>query len=103
MKIKANFMGFKQQFRDQQLIDDTLANIIDFKYKYPNSPYMPLVDTMNARLLWQKASMDKEIAALYERRDKPKKQQNFIWIRQKFLGRSKRNKTSRSTILQSNF
>ena len=43
MKIKANFMGFKQQFRDQQLIDDTLANIIDFKYKYPNSPYMPLL------------------------------------------------------------
>ena len=72
MKIKANFMGFKQQFRDQQLIDDTLANIIDFKYKYPNSPYMPLVDTMNARLFMAKASMDKEIAALYERRDKPK-------------------------------
>lgn len=72
MKIKANFMGFKQQFRDQQLIDDTLANIIDFKYKYPNSPYMPLVDTMNARLFMAKASMDKEIAGLYERRDKPK-------------------------------
>jgi elongation factor P len=33
---------------------------------------MPLVDTMNARLFMAKASMDKEIAALYERRDKPK-------------------------------
>ncbi|RBQ29567.1 outer membrane protein assembly factor BamD [Aliarcobacter vitoriensis] len=71
MKIKANFMGFKQQFRDQQLIDDTLAQILEFKNKYKNSPYMPLVDTMNARLFMAKASMDKEISELYQRRDKP--------------------------------
>ena len=44
----------------------------EFKNKYKNSPYMPLVDTMNARLFMAKASMDKEIAGLYERRDKPK-------------------------------
>ncbi|QKF58739.1 outer membrane protein assembly factor BamD [Aliarcobacter lanthieri] len=71
LKIKANFMGFKQQFRDQQLIEDTLVQIEEFKNKYKNSPYMPLIDTMNVRLMMAKASMDKEIAELYQRRDKP--------------------------------
>lgn len=71
LKIKANFLGFKYQFRDQQLIDDTLNQIKDFKEKYKNSPYMPLVDTMNSRLSMAKANFDKEIADLYTRRDKP--------------------------------
>lgn len=70
LKIKANFLGFKYQFRDQQLIEDTLNQIEDFKVKYKNSPYMPLVDTINSRLYMAKASMDKEIAELYSRRDK---------------------------------
>jgi outer membrane protein assembly factor BamD len=64
-------MGFKYQFRDQQLIDDTLVQIKDFKEKYKNSPYMPLVDTMNSRLYMAKANLDQEIANLYARRDKP--------------------------------
>lgn len=70
LKIKANFLGFKYQFRDQQLIDDTIVQIQDFKTKYKNSPYMPLVDTINARLFMAKASLDNEIAELYVRRDK---------------------------------
>ena len=70
LKIKANFLGFKYQFRDQQLIEDTLNQIEDFRAKYKNSPYMPLVDTINSRLYMSKASMDKEIAELYTRRDK---------------------------------
>ena len=70
LKIKANFLGFKYQFRDQQLIEETLNQINEFKVKYKNSPYMPLVDTINSRLFMAKASMDKEIAELYIRRDK---------------------------------
>ena len=70
LKIKANFLGFKYQFRDQQLIEETLTQINEFKVKYKNSPYMPLVDTINSRLYMAKASMDKEIAELYIRRDK---------------------------------
>ena len=70
LKIKANFLGFKYQFRDQQLIEETLTQINEFKVKYKNSPYMPLVDTINSRLFMAKASMDKEIAELYIRRDK---------------------------------
>ncbi|WP_323591725.1 outer membrane protein assembly factor BamD [Aliarcobacter butzleri] len=71
LKIKANFLGFKYQFRDQQLIDDTLSQIQEFKEKYKNSPYMPLVDTINSRLYMSKASFDQEISELYIRRDKP--------------------------------
>ncbi len=70
LKIKANFLGFKYQFRDQQLIEETLKEVESFKTKYPSSPYMPLVDTINSRLYMGKASMDKEIAELYERKDK---------------------------------
>ncbi len=70
LKIKANFLGFKYQFREQQLIEDTLVQIKDFKEKYTNSPYMPLVDTMNSRLFMAKAKMDQEISDLYKRRDK---------------------------------
>ena len=70
LKIKANFLGFKYQFRDQQLIEDTLTQVQEFKGKYPTSPYMPLVDTINARLSMAKASMDKEIADLYRKKDK---------------------------------
>jgi len=78
LKIKANFMGFKQQFRDQQLLEDTLLQITEFKNKYQNSPYMPLVDTMNARLLMAKSIMDKEISELYTRKDKPLATQYYM-------------------------
>lgn len=70
LKIKANFLGFKYQFRDQQLIEDTLNEVESFKAKYPSSPYMPLVDTISSRLYMAKASMDNEIAELYKRKDK---------------------------------
>jgi outer membrane protein assembly factor BamD len=70
LKIKANFMGFKYQFRNQQLLDDTIVQIENFKRQYQNSPYMPLVDTINTRIYMAKASLDNEISELYERRGK---------------------------------
>lgn len=72
LKIKANFLGFTYQLRDQALIEDTIVEISNFKSKYPTSPYMPLVDTMNSRLYMAKATLDKEIAELYAKKDKPK-------------------------------
>ena len=72
LKIKANFLGFTYQLRDQQLIEDTLVEIADFKQKYASSPYMPLVDTMNARLYMAKALLDEEIAKLYKKKGKEK-------------------------------
>lgn len=72
LKIKANFKGFAYDLRDQQLIEDTIKEIAEFKQTFPRSPYMPLVNTMSARLHMAKATLDKEIAELYERLDKPK-------------------------------
>lgn len=72
LKIKANFLGFTYQLRDQELIESTIKEIEEFKIKYSNSPYMPLVDTMNARLYMAKAQLDEEIAKLYAKKDKPK-------------------------------
>jgi outer membrane protein assembly factor BamD len=72
LKIKANFMGFTYNLRDQQLIEDTIKEIEKYRATFSNSPYMPLVDTMYARLFMAKASLDEEIAALYKRIDKPK-------------------------------
>lgn len=78
LKIKSNFKGFKRQFRDQVLIDDTLVQIEDFRKRYKNSQYLPLVETMKARLLMSKALIDEEIASLYKRRSKPKAQEYYI-------------------------
>ncbi len=72
LKIKANFLGFSNELRDQQLIEDTINDIEEFKNTFSRSPYMPLVNTMSARLFMAKASLDKEIADLYKRLDKPK-------------------------------
>lgn len=72
LKIKANFLGFSYDLRDQQLIEDTIKEIEEFKTQFARSPYMPLVNTMSARLFMAKANLDKEIAELYSRVDKPK-------------------------------
>lgn len=72
LKIKANFLGFSYSLREQQLIEDTIKEIEEYRNLFTNSKYMPLIDTMSARLYMAKASLDKEIADLYERLDKPK-------------------------------
>ncbi|XPV67822.1 MAG: outer membrane protein assembly factor BamD [Halarcobacter sp.] len=72
LKIKANFLGFSYELRDQMLVENTIKDIEVFKESFPNSPYMPLVDTMSSRLFMAKAALDKEIADLYKRIDKPK-------------------------------
>ena len=67
LKIKANFQGFSYDLRDQQLIEDTIKEIEEFRTQFSRSPYMPLVNTMSARLFMAKASLDKEISDLYNR------------------------------------
>jgi len=72
LKIKAKFMSFEQQFRDQKLIQDTLNDINNFVLRHENSPYIYLVKTMQSRLYMSMALLDVEIADLYTRTDKPK-------------------------------
>ncbi len=77
LKIKSNFMAFKNQFREQDLLHKTIKQTNEFVKKYPNSQYIYLVKTIKSRLNMTKAVFDKEIAALYGRVDKPKAQKYY--------------------------
>lgn len=72
LKIKANFMAFKQQFREQQLLSDTLVEIDKFIDEYPNSKYMYLVRTIQTKITMSEQALNLEIATLYAKKDKPK-------------------------------
>lgn len=74
LKIKSNFMAFQNQFREQELLSQTLIDVDIFINKYSDSEYIYLVKTIKARLLMAKAIFDKEISELYARVDKPKAQ-----------------------------
>ncbi len=77
LKIKAKFMSFKQQFRDQKLISDILKDTNTFIASHQKSPYIYLIKTMQSRLYMSKAILDLEIASLYDRKDKPKAREYY--------------------------
>ncbi len=72
LKIKANFDSFSHPNRNQQLLIDTIANTKKFKTKYPNSKYLPMVNTILVKLKLANLQTSEEIASLYKRIDKPK-------------------------------
>jgi outer membrane protein assembly factor BamD len=77
LKIKTNFLAFKNQYREQELLIDTLKDIDKFLVKYKNSSYRYLIETIKARLLMAKSLFDAQIADLYTRLDKPKAAQLY--------------------------
>lgn len=77
LKIKSNFMAFSRQFREQNLLSETLEQTDEFIQRYPNSEYIHLVQTMKSRLLMAQALFNKEIADLYGRIDKPQAQEFY--------------------------
>lgn len=77
LKIKSNFLAFKNEFREQELLTKTITNSDNFIKEYPTSQYIYLVKTIKSRLLMSKAIFDKEIAELYTRIDKPKAQEYY--------------------------
>ena len=77
LKIKSNFMAFKNRYREQKLLDETLKETNEFLMRYPKSEYIHLVQSIKSRLLMAKAMFDKEIADLYGRIDKPKAQEFY--------------------------
>ncbi len=77
LKIKTNFLAFKNQFREQELLGKTIADTDNFIAEYPTSEYIYLVKTIKSRLLMSKAVFDKEISELYERVEKPKAQEFY--------------------------
>jgi outer membrane protein assembly factor BamD len=77
LKIRAKFMALPNPRRDQTLIHDALEEGNKFKKSYPNSFYLPAVDTMLVKLYLARANLNKTIAGLYGRIDKPKAQEYY--------------------------
>lgn len=78
LKIKASFLAFKYPFRDQQFLYETLGEAISFKDEYPNSKYLPFVDTIVTRVNLAIDNLNREIASLYGRMDKPKAKEAYF-------------------------
>ncbi len=71
MKLKASFLGVKDVYKDQKLVMDSIDNANRFSMRYPGSRYGPLVNTMLIRLHMSQYLLNENIAALYDRTDKP--------------------------------
>lgn len=71
LKLRADFLSFKQQFRDQSLLDESIQRAESYIKEYPNSPYLPEATTILSKLRMSKYLMDEEIAKLYEKLDFP--------------------------------
>jgi len=72
LKIKASFLGFKNINRDQKLLQDTINSALEYKKRYKNSQFLPLIDTILTKLYMTEYILNKNIMLLYQRRDKPK-------------------------------
>ncbi|MEA3353599.1 MAG: outer membrane protein assembly factor BamD [Campylobacterota bacterium] len=77
LKIKANFLAFKSQYRDQELLSKTLNDVSDFIGEYKNSKYIYLAKDIESRLLMAQATLDNEIAELYGRLEKTEAQKIY--------------------------
>ena len=77
LKIKSNFLAFKNQFREQNLLTQTLIQTNKFINTHNDSKYLYLVKTIQSRLLMTRALFDKEISDLYGRVEKPKAQEVY--------------------------
>ena len=72
LKIKASFMGFKYQYREQQLTDDLIQETVMFIARYPHSEYIEYVKDIQTRVYMAKLLLNNEIVNLYKKLDKPK-------------------------------
>jgi len=71
MKLKASFLGVKDVYKDQKLIMDSINSANVYLMRYPGSEYAPLVNTLLVRLHMAQYLLNENIAALYDRTDKP--------------------------------
>jgi len=72
LKIKAAFLGIKDFNKDQKLMMDALNDVNKFIKSYPNSIYLPDVQTMQVRLHMAQYMLNENVAALYDRLGKEK-------------------------------
>lgn len=67
LKIKANFDSFTQPDRNQKLIQDSISAIEKFIYTYPNTEFLPLIETMLVKFKLANYFLEAKIHSLYER------------------------------------
>ena len=72
LKIKAGFLGINNAYKDQKLMLDSIMKSKTFISRYPGSVYAPLVNTILIKLTMSQYLLNENIAALYDRTDKPK-------------------------------
>jgi len=77
LKIKSNFLAFKNQFREQDLLTKTISEADTFIKEYPYSQYIYLIKDIKSRLLMSKSIFDTEISELYGRIDKPQAEKYY--------------------------
>jgi len=77
LKIKAAFLGIKDINKDQKLMLDALKDVDKFVKKYPNSIYLPVVETIKVRLHMTKYMLNENISNLYDRLGKEKAAQIY--------------------------
>ena len=70
IKLKASFLGIKDVYKDQKLIMDSIEKANKYSYRYPGSPYLPLVNHILIRLHMSQYLLNENIAALYDRTGK---------------------------------
>lgn len=78
LKIKASFFAFKYPFRDQELLYSTLEEAFSFKEVYPDSIYTPFVDMIVTRVNLAINNLNREIAGLYGRMEKPEAEAKYL-------------------------
>ena len=71
LKLKANYMAFKQPNRDQKLLMETIDKARVFRSAMARSAFEPYAATMATTLQIAEGAMNREIADLYIRLDKP--------------------------------
>ncbi|MRJ01946.1 MAG: outer membrane protein assembly factor BamD [Epsilonproteobacteria bacterium] len=67
LKIKSSYLAFKSINRDQKLLQETIQKALKYKEEFPESTYLPMVDTILTRLYMAQYVLESEIASLYER------------------------------------
>lgn len=87
LKIQAGFRSFKLTGRDQDQLQKSIQEAEDYIRENPYSPSRPLVDTMLVKMHLANMHLNYEIAALYDRLDKPeaaeryRNREEYDWVK----------------------
>ena len=72
LRIKSKYLAFKRPKRDQKLIIDTLNLIDEYIFDYPDSTYLPYIETIKINLSLSQHELNIDIIVLYQKLEKPK-------------------------------